>query len=87
MDLIVTLVVGGIIGWLASMMMGTNEQMGILANVLVGVVGSVLGLWLTGVLGIAVGGTAGRWLASLLGAILLIAVVRALGFFRPRRMV
>ena len=87
MDLIVTLVVGGIIGWLASMMMGTNEQMGVFANVLIGVVGSVLGLWLAGVLGIAVGGTAGRWLASLMGAILLIAIVRALGFLRPRRMV
>jgi uncharacterized membrane protein YeaQ/YmgE (transglycosylase-associated protein family) len=87
MDLILTLVVGGIIGWLASIIMGTNEQMGVLANILIGVVGSVLGLWLAGMLGIAVGGTAGRWLASLVGAVLLIAVVRALGFLRPRRLV
>ena len=41
MGLIVTLVIGGIVGWLASILMKTNAQMGIVANVLVGIVGSV----------------------------------------------
>lgn len=85
MDLVITLVVGGIIGWIASIVMGTNHQMGVLANVLVGVVGSVLGLWLARVLGVSVAGGPARWLASLVGAIILIGIVRALGLFSPRR--
>jgi uncharacterized membrane protein YeaQ/YmgE (transglycosylase-associated protein family) len=83
MDLIVTLIVGGIIGWLASLIMGSDGQMGILANILVGIVGSVLGHWLAGALGIAVAGPA-RWLVALVGAILLIGIVRALGLMRRR---
>jgi len=46
-----TLIVGGIIGWLASMVMKTDKQMGILANVIVGIIGSSLGFWLAGLLG------------------------------------
>ena len=53
MGWIVTLIVGGIIGWLASMLMKTDKQMGILANVVVGIIGSSLGFWLAGVLGFA----------------------------------
>jgi uncharacterized membrane protein YeaQ/YmgE (transglycosylase-associated protein family) len=87
MDLIVTLLVGGLIGWIASLIMGTDEQMGLLANILMGVVGSVLGQWLAGVVGIGAVAGAGRWLASLGGAVLLIGVVRALGLMRPRTMV
>jgi uncharacterized membrane protein YeaQ/YmgE (transglycosylase-associated protein family) len=84
MNLIVTLIVGGVIGWLASIVMKTNAQMGILANILVGVVGSVLGMWLARVLGIAATGGPVSWLISLLGAMLLIGIARALGLFRPR---
>ena len=86
MDLIVTLIVGGVIGWLASLIMGSDRQMGVLANILVGIVGSVLGHWLAGVLGVAVAGP-GRWIVSLVGAILLIGIVRALGLMRPHRAV
>ena len=57
MDLVVTLVTGGLIGWLASLLMRTDGQMGVLANILVGIVGSILGSWLAGVLGIAVAET------------------------------
>jgi len=84
MHLIVTLIIGGVIGWLASIIMKTNAQMGILANILVGVVGSVLGMWLAGVLGIAVNGSLGAWIMSLLGAMVLIGIARAVGLFRPR---
>jgi uncharacterized membrane protein YeaQ/YmgE (transglycosylase-associated protein family) len=40
------LVVGGVIGWLASLMMRTDAQQGILLNVVVGIVGALLGGWL-----------------------------------------
>jgi uncharacterized membrane protein YeaQ/YmgE (transglycosylase-associated protein family) len=82
MDLVMTLVTGGLIGWLASLVMRTDGQMGVLANILVGIVGSILGSWLAGVLGIAVAGSAARWLVGLLGAMLLLALLRALGGMR-----
>ena len=81
MDLIVTLVVGGIIGWLASIVMKTNVQMGPLANVIIGIVGSLLGYWLTGVLGIAATGAL-RWVIGILGAVVLIGILRALNVFK-----
>jgi uncharacterized membrane protein YeaQ/YmgE (transglycosylase-associated protein family) len=84
MDLIVTLIVGGIVGWLASIVMRTNAQMGILANVLVGIVGSYLGRFLADAAGVTARGGAAGWLVSIVGAVLLIAVLRALGVFgRP----
>ncbi len=39
------IVLGGLAGWVASMFMGTNARMGAIANVVVGVVGAVLGGW------------------------------------------
>jgi uncharacterized membrane protein YeaQ/YmgE (transglycosylase-associated protein family) len=78
MGLIITLVIGGIVGWLASILMKTNAQMGILANVLVGIVGSVLGGWMFGVLGLGLAGTLGSWIMSIIGAVVLIAILKAL---------
>jgi uncharacterized membrane protein YeaQ/YmgE (transglycosylase-associated protein family) len=46
MNFIIWLVVGGVIGWLASLMMKTDGQQGILLNVVVGIVGAMLGGWL-----------------------------------------
>jgi uncharacterized membrane protein YeaQ/YmgE (transglycosylase-associated protein family) len=82
MDWIVTLVVGGIVGWLASMVMKTNKQMGIIANVVVGIVGSSLGFWLAGMLGLAAYGAIARWAVAVAGAALLIYFLKALGFFK-----
>ena len=81
MDLIISLVIGGIIGWLASIVMKTNAQMGIIANVLVGIVGAAIGHWLAGQLGVGAGGIVG-FLISLGGAIILIAILRAIGIFK-----
>jgi uncharacterized membrane protein YeaQ/YmgE (transglycosylase-associated protein family) len=81
MDLIITLIVGGIIGWLASIIMKTNAQMGLLANVIVGIVGSLLGYWLAGVLGIAAAGPL-RWIIGVLGAAALIGILKALNVFK-----
>ena len=46
MNIIIWLIVGGILGWLASMMMKTDGQQGIILNVVVGIVGAMLGGWL-----------------------------------------
>jgi uncharacterized membrane protein YeaQ/YmgE (transglycosylase-associated protein family) len=82
MSWIVTIVAGGIIGWLASIVMKTNKQMGILANVVVGIVGSSLGFWLAGLVGLAVYGTLARWAVAVAGAAVLIFLLKKLGFFK-----
>ena len=82
MDILITIIVGGIIGWLASMVMKTDKQMGILANIVVGVVGSALGSLLFGVLGLSAGNPIGRITVSMTGATLLIAILKRLKVYR-----
>lgn len=81
MNWIVTIVVGGIVGWLASMVMKTNAQMGAIANVIVGIIGSSLGFWLAGMLGLS-GGPIVGWVVAVIGAALLIFVLKAVGVFK-----
>jgi uncharacterized membrane protein YeaQ/YmgE (transglycosylase-associated protein family) len=82
MDLIVSLIIGGIVGWLASIVMKTNAQMGMIANVIVGIVGSMLGFWLAGALGLAAGSAVARWLVAIAGAAILIALLKVLNVFK-----
>ena len=82
MNWIVTLVIGGIVGWLASIFMKTNAQMGVIANVIVGIVGSSLGFWLAGALGLASSGPIMSWVVAVVGAAVLIAILKALGIFK-----
>ena len=76
------MIIGGIVGWLASIMMKTNAQMGAVANVLVGVVGAGLGAWIAGLLGIAPVGGLLSFAVSLGGAVLLIAILSQIGVFK-----
>jgi uncharacterized membrane protein YeaQ/YmgE (transglycosylase-associated protein family) len=82
MNWIITLVVGGIIGWLASLLMKTDKQMGIVANVVVGIIGSSLGFWLAGMLGLAAYGAIARWAVAVAGAAVLIYILKAFGIFK-----
>jgi uncharacterized membrane protein YeaQ/YmgE (transglycosylase-associated protein family) len=80
MGLIVLLIVGGLIGWVASMIMRTDGQQGILLNVVVGIVGALLAGFIVTPL---IGGapiTSGvisiqSVLVSLVGAIVLLAII------------
>lgn len=80
MNLIIWLIVGGLIGWVASMLMHTDGQQGILLNVIVGIVGAVLaGFVLSPMFGT---GTINQGdfslsglLVSLLGAVILLGIV------------
>jgi uncharacterized membrane protein YeaQ/YmgE (transglycosylase-associated protein family) len=80
MGLIILLIVGGVLGWLASIVMRTDAQQGIFLNVVVGIVGALLaGFLLTPLLGGAPI-TSGAFdirslLVSFLGAIVLLAIV------------
>jgi uncharacterized membrane protein YeaQ/YmgE (transglycosylase-associated protein family) len=89
-NFIVWLIVGGIIGWIASLVMGTDHRQGPLLNIIVGIVGAFLGgLLLSPLLGV---GTINQnvfslpgLLVSLLGAIILLAIVNLFTRGRPVR--
>ena len=82
MNWLVTIIVGAIVGWLASIVMKTNAQMGAIANILVGIVGSSIGFWLAGALGLSASGPIIGWVVAVLGAALLIFALKALGVFK-----
>jgi uncharacterized membrane protein YeaQ/YmgE (transglycosylase-associated protein family) len=82
MGWIVTIIIGGIVGWLASIVMKTNAQMGCLANVVIGVVGSSLGFWIAGLLGLSATSGIARYFVAVIGAAILIGILKALGFFK-----
>ena len=71
--IIVYLIVGGILGWLASIVMRTNAQQGIILNIVVGVIGSFIGGVLFGN-NLSSGGLTG-WVCAFLGAVILLALV------------
>ena len=77
-----SLIIGGIVGWLASIVMKTNAQMGLIANVLVGVVGSALGYWIAGMLGLLPTSGIMGFVVAIAGAALLIFLLGKVGVFR-----
>lgn len=80
MNIIIWLVIGGLIGWLASVVMRTDDRQGTLLNVVAGVIGAVVGGWilspLVGISTINQGNfSLGSLLVSLAGAVILLAIV------------
>src|SRR5262249_37195824 len=82
MGFILILIIGGVIGWLASLVMKTSAQMGIIANIVVGIIGAELGFWLAGALGIVAVGSVGAWIISIIGAVVLLAILKALNLYK-----
>ncbi len=80
MGIILWIIFGGLVGWIASMIMKTNAQQGLILNIIIGIVGAVIGGLIMNLLGFGgVGGfTLYGFLVALLGAIVLIAIVRAI---------
>jgi uncharacterized membrane protein YeaQ/YmgE (transglycosylase-associated protein family) len=74
MGIIIWLIIGGVVGWLASLVMRTDAQQGLLLNIVVGIIGGFIG-------GILFGGsinngiTVWSFITSLIGAIILLAIV------------
>ncbi len=79
MGIILWIVFGALVGWVASLIMKTDAEQGALLNIIVGIVGAVIGGWLMSIIGESgVGGfNIYSFLVALLGACVLIAVVRA----------
>ena len=89
MNFVIWLVVGGVIGWIASLIMKTDAQQGLFLNVIVGIVGALLGGWLLSPLVGA--GTLNQGdfslmglLVSLAGAIILLFLVNLIRRRAPR---
>jgi uncharacterized membrane protein YeaQ/YmgE (transglycosylase-associated protein family) len=82
MNWLVTLVIGGIVGWLGSLLMKTDAQMGLIANVIVGIIGSSLGFWLAGVLGLSASGPIMGWVIAVAGAALFIVILKMLNIVK-----
>jgi uncharacterized membrane protein YeaQ/YmgE (transglycosylase-associated protein family) len=76
MGIILWLIIGGVIGWLASIIMRTDAQQGIFLNIIVGIVGAFIGgLIINGGSINNTGLTIQSFLVSLLGAVILLAIV------------
>jgi uncharacterized membrane protein YeaQ/YmgE (transglycosylase-associated protein family) len=79
MGIIIWLIVGGVVGWLASIIMRTDGQQGILLNVIVGIAGALIaGFVISPMLGIGTineGISVATVLVSLVGAVILLAIV------------
>lgn len=79
MGIILWIIFGGLVGWIASMVMKTDAQQGVFLNIIVGVIGALLGGFLMNFLGQS--GVTGfniySFLVAILGSIILIGIVRA----------
>ena len=71
---IVAIIIGGIAGWLAEQFMHSN--MGMLMNIILGIIGAAIASWLFGLLGVHFGGWFGYLVAGFVGACILIGVAR-----------
>lgn len=77
MHLLWSLLIGGAAGWLAGQIMKSAGN-GVFVNIILGIIGGLVGGWVFGVLGLAAFGLIGRLLVATVGAIILIALARAI---------
>jgi uncharacterized membrane protein YeaQ/YmgE (transglycosylase-associated protein family) len=80
------IIIGGLAGWIASKLMKTDAQMGVLLNIVVGILGGLIGGFLLRGFGVDVAG-GGRWfsfLTCLIGAVILLALVKLITRGRVR---
>ena len=77
MGILLWLIFGGIVGWLASIITHDNAGMGIVGNIIVGLIGSALGGWLASAIGIGSYSkfSLGGLVISVLGAVLLLFLI------------
>lgn len=78
MQILIDLLVGAIIGWLAGTLMKTEGQMGLIGNIIIGLVGAALGHFLAPMIGLGPTNTIGSILVAVGGAVVLIIALRAL---------
>ena len=77
MNLLWSLLIGGVAGWLASQIMKSAGNV-VFVNIILGIVGGLVGGWVFGILGLAAFGLIGRLIVATVGAIILIVLARAI---------
>jgi uncharacterized membrane protein YeaQ/YmgE (transglycosylase-associated protein family) len=75
MDLIIFLVIGALAGWLAGVIM-KGGGFGVIGNIIVGILGALLGGWVLPKIGITFGGEFGGFITAVIGAVILLFIVR-----------
>lgn len=73
-----SLILGGLAGWIASLIMKKDAEMGVGANIIVGIVGGALGSWIFGLLGLEANGNMGQIVVGIVGAVILLAIINAI---------
>ena len=78
MNILLWIIFGALVGWIASMIMKTDEKQGALLNIVVGMVGALVGGWVMSLFGAegVTGFNLSSFLVALLGAVILLAIVR-----------
>lgn len=82
MGILITILVGALVGWLASIVMKTNAQMGSIANIVVGVVGAWIGNVAVGLVGFSATGAVASIIVAIFGACVLIALLKGVGVLK-----
>jgi len=83
MEIIVTLVIGAVAGWLGSNIW-SGGGLGLIGNIVIGILGSIVGSWVLGKLGASLGtGLLGSILTGALGAVIILALVNLI--FKGKR--
>ena len=82
MNFLIYLIVGGIAGWLASLVMKRDGSQGIILNVVVGIIGGFLGGWLLPTLGLGLGG---GWIGFLITAFIAVVLLLIVNLFTRGR--
>lgn len=80
MEILLWIVFGALVGWIASLVMKTDAQQGVVMNVVVGIAGAIIGGWIMSAFGQAdvSGFNPYSFMVALLGAVVLIVIVKAL---------
>lgn len=78
LNILLWIVFGGLVGWVASLLMGTNAQQGVFLNVVIGIAGAVIGGFLARLLGLGAitGFNVISFIIALVGAVLLLGIVK-----------
>lgn len=85
MSLIAWIIFGGLVGWIASIITGKNQEMGIILNIVVGIAGALIGGTIAGMIGISDVGefSISSFIVALLGSVLLLSLVKIFDRERP----
>ncbi len=88
MGWIIALIVGGVAGWLASLLMNRDASMGVVLNIIVGCIGSVVGNWIAGPL-LGISGSVQQFsitglIVAVIGAVVLLGIVNLIQRGRVR---